>query len=124
MQASYYRDVTNRFSDIRTYNGIYLGPTGNWQGAVNIFDLETGKFKKTCMIVSFPVPDHVIAMVNKWGIKFHKETCIHKIDFLNRHKDKYAWDNYDLDDNEMALVEDNVPRSHITAEMLGVYLAS
>ena len=72
----------------------------------------------------FPVPDRVIVTAKKWGRTFQKETRIHKTDFLNRHKDKYAWDNYDLDDNEMALVEDNVPRSHITAEMLGVYLAS
>ena len=75
---------------MRTYNGIYLVPTGNWQGTVNLCDLDTGKVKKTCTILSFPVPDRVIETANKRGRKFQKETRIHKIDFLNRHQNKYA----------------------------------
>ena len=76
------------------------------------------------MIVYFPVPDRVIETVNKWGRKFQKDTRIHKIDFLNRHHNKYAWDNLDLDDNDNALVEANVPHPHLAAEMPGVELAS
>ena len=47
-----------------------------------------------------------------------------KIDFLNCHKDKYAWDNDDLDDNDIYLIEDDVYRPHLSSEMPGVYLAS
>ena len=47
-----------------------------------------------------------------------------KIDFLNCHKDKYAWDNGDLDDNYMDLVEDEVSHPHISANITGVDLAS
>ena len=52
-----------------------------------------------------------------------KETQIYKIDFLNRHQNKYAWDIDDLDDNDKALVEANVPHPHLSAEMPGVDLA-
>ena len=65
--------------------------------------------------MSFPVPYRVIARVNKWGKKYQKETRIHKIDFLNRHKDNYAWDNDDLGDNDMALVEYDVSHPHISS---------
>ena len=45
MQASYDCDTTNRVVNMRTYDGIYLGPMGNIQGAVNFFVLETSKVK-------------------------------------------------------------------------------
>ena len=45
VKASYDRDVTNRVRDMRTYDGIYLGPTGNCQGTVEVFDICTGKVK-------------------------------------------------------------------------------
>ena len=74
--------------------------------------------------MSLPVPDRVTVAVNKWGRKLQKETRIHNINFLNHHKNKYAWDNDDLDYNDKALVEDNVPQPHLAAEMPGVDLAS
>ena len=55
---------------------------------------------------------------------FQKETRIHKIRFLNRPQNKYAWDNDDLYDNDNAMVEANVPHPHLAAEMPGVDLAS
>ena len=45
VKARYERNVTNIVSDMHTYDGIYLGPASNWQVTVNVFDLETGKFK-------------------------------------------------------------------------------
>ena len=120
MQASYDRNITNRVCDMRTYDGIYLGLTGNRQGTLNVFDLETGKIKKPLTIVYLPVPSRIIETVNKWGRKFQKETRINKIDFINRHQNKYAWDNDNLDDNGNALVEANVPPPHLAAEMPGV----
>ena len=69
MRARYDRDVTNLVSDMRTYDSIYLGPTGNRQVTISIFDIETGKIKKPRTIVYFPVPDRVITAVNKWGRK-------------------------------------------------------
>ena len=52
---------------MHTYDGIYLVPIGNWQGTVNVFDLDTFKVKKPRMIVSFPVPELLLEKVNKGG---------------------------------------------------------
>ena len=109
---------------MRTYDGIYLVLAGNRQGTINFFYLETGKVKKPRTIVSFPVPDRVITTVKKWGRSFEKETRIHKIYFLNRHKDKYAWFIDDLDESDIDLVEEDVSHPLITAKMEGVVIDS
>ena len=57
------------------------------------------------------------------GRKSPKETWIHKIDFINRHQNKYAWDNDNLDDIDKALVEAKVPHPHLPADISGVDLA-
>ena len=44
--------------------------------------------------------------------------------FLNFYKDKYAWDNDELEGYDMALVEDEIPHPSIAAEIPGVDLAS
>ena len=124
VQASYDRDVKNGVSDMRTYNGIYLGPTGNHQGNVKVFNIGTGKVKKPRTIRILPVPDRVIILVNKLGKRFQRESQRNKLEFLNRHKDKYAWDNAGLEDDDMALVEDEIPHPGIAAEITGVDLAS
>ena len=76
---------------MRTYDGIYLGPTGNRQGTVKVFDISTGKVKKHWNITILSVPDRFIILVNKWGKRFQQESQRHKLEFLNCHKDKYAW---------------------------------
>ena len=60
VQGNYERNITNQVRDMYTYNGIYLGPTDNRQGNVNLFDLETCTVKKPHTIFSFPVPDIII----------------------------------------------------------------
>ena len=72
---------------------------------MKVFDICTGKVKKPRTITILPVPDRVIVLVNKWGKSFQRKSQRHKLDFLNRNKDKYAWDNDDLEDNDMTLVE-------------------
>ena len=72
VQAGYDRDVTNGVSDMRTYDGIYLGSTGHRQGTVKLFDMCTGKVKKPRTITILPVPDHIIILVNKWGKRFQR----------------------------------------------------
>ena len=57
------------------------------------------------------------------GEKFQKDTRIHKIAFLNRRQNNYAWDNDDLDDNEKVMVESNMPHPRLAAEMPLVDLA-
>ena len=91
---------------------------------MKVFDICTGKVKKPRTITILPVPDRVIVLVNKWGKRFQRESQRHKLEFLNRHKDKYAWDNDDLEDNDMTLVEYEIPHPSIAAEIPGVDLAS
>ena len=109
---------------MRTYDNVYLVPSGNRQGTVNVFNLGTGKVKKPRTIVSFPVLDRIIETVNIWGRKFQKETRIHKIYFINRHQNKYAWDNDDLYYNDKVLVQANLPRPHLATDIPVVELAS
>ena len=96
VQAIYDCDATNSVSDMRTYDGIYLGPTGNRQGTVKLFDIGTGKVKKPRTIAILSVPDCVIILVNKWGKSFQRESQRHKLELLNCHKDKHDWKNYYL----------------------------
>ena len=124
IQASYDRDVTNGVSDMPTYNGIFLGPTRYHQVTVKVFDICTGKVKKPRTITILSVPDRVNILGNKWGKRFQRESQRNKLEFLNRHKDKYARDNDDLEYDDMALVEDEIPHPSIDAEIPGVGLAS
>ena len=72
VQAVYDRDVKNGVINMCSYNGIYLGPTGNRQGTVKAFDICIGKVKKTRTITILPVPDRVIVLVKKWGKRFQR----------------------------------------------------
>ena len=45
VEASYDDEVTKTLKD-RTHSCINLGPTGNFQGSVKCFDLQTGKVVK------------------------------------------------------------------------------
>ena len=53
---------TNRY---RTYPGIYLGPTGNIQGTLKVFDLKAGVVKKPSSATAFPIPEKVIELANE-----------------------------------------------------------
>ena len=57
--------ITNRS---RTYPGVYLIPTGNVQGTLKVFDLNTGVVKNLSSATAFPMPDRFIELVNVWVI--------------------------------------------------------
>ena len=59
-------DVTNDMNG-RTFQGLYLGPTGNLQGTVKCLDLNTGCVKKVKKITEVPMPDSARDLINKWG---------------------------------------------------------
>ena len=100
-------DITNTMRD-RTYASIYLGPTANLQGTKKVFDLKTGVVKKVRTITMFPLPTRVIDLVNAWGRRYQQEERPDKLEFLNRQKLKYDWDNDDLEYSE-GIVEDAKP---------------
>ena len=52
-----------------THEGISLGPTGNLQGSVKFYCLNTGRVLKRRDFTEIPIPTAVIAKVNKIGKK-------------------------------------------------------
>jgi len=51
----------------RTQPAICLGPTGNMQGSYRFFSLSTGRVIVRCNFTVFPMPDNIIALVDKWA---------------------------------------------------------
>ena len=68
-------DVTNDMNG-RTFQGLYLGPTGNLQGTVKCLDLNTGCVKKVKNFTEVPMPDSARDLINKWGKRYQKEKKI------------------------------------------------
>ena len=73
LPGSYYEvhDETNPSNTtvIRTHEGTSLGPTGNLQGSVKFYCLNTGRLLKRRVFTEIPMPTAVIAKVNKIGKK-------------------------------------------------------
>jgi hypothetical protein len=68
---------------LRTFLGIFLGPTGNRQGTHKVFDINTGTVKKPRTVILLPMPDRVIKVVNDWGQRHAKEAIKLSLTFLN-----------------------------------------
>ena len=77
----------------RTFPALYLGLTGNLQGAVKAWDINTRCIKKAKIFDVAPVPSSVIDSVNKWGLKNQKETKTKMGKFLDRLKHNFTWEN-------------------------------
>ena len=62
-------DEPNPFNTtvILTHEGIDLGPTGNLQGSVKFYCLNTGRVLKRRAFTEIPMPTAVIVKVNKIG---------------------------------------------------------
>ena len=88
MEANYDDVVTNSMKD-RTHACIALGPTGNIQGLLKCFDIDTGKIVKRRTITPLPMPDCIVKKVRKWGKKLKQMRSQQRLDFLNRHKQKF-----------------------------------
>ncbi len=65
--------VTNNVQELQTFPAIVLGPTGNLQGTVKVFDIKTGRVKKVKTFDRYPMPDSIIEIVNAWGEKLRKQ---------------------------------------------------
>ena len=57
----------------RTFAALYLVPTGNLQGPVKAWDINTGCVKKVKVFGVVLMPNSVVDAVNKWGMKYQKE---------------------------------------------------
>jgi hypothetical protein len=63
------------------HKAIALGATGNLQGSVKFYSLDTGRILKRRSFMPFPMPDCIIAKVNRIGAK---EKQGRSFQFLNR----------------------------------------
>ena len=104
----------------RTFAGIFFGTTGNFQGTVKVWDLNTGCVKKPKKFTSVPMPEHVIDQINKWGQCHQKKEQVDIIESRNRNREKFWWENDDY--QPLPLVEDPVPLPDISAEPPGMNL--
>ncbi len=71
-----------------THEGIALGPTGNLQGSVKFYCLNTGRVLKRRSFTAMPMPQRIIKQVNKIG-GHEKQGC--DFCFLNRNKEEFDW---------------------------------
>jgi len=109
----------------RTHEAIAMGPTGNLQGSVKFFCLNTGRILKRRSFTALPMPDRVIKRVNNIGLR-NKQGRMFR--FLNRRREPYKWtDSVPEDDPEFqGLLEDAEEAAYpdISAEPPGVEIES
>ena len=108
----------------RAHKAIALGPTGNLQGSVKFYCVNTGRVLKRRSFTPMPMPNRVIKRDNKIG---EQEGQGRTFCFLNRQKQAYEWTDAvpEDDDDFQGLLEDEVeaaPYPNISAELPGVEL--
>ena len=108
----------------RSHEAIALGPTGNLQGSIKFYCINTGRVLKRRSFTPMPMPNRVIKRINKIG---EQEGQGRTFCFLNRQKQAYEWTDEvpEDDDDFQGLLEDKVeaaPYPDIRAELPGVEL--
>ena len=66
------------------------------------------------------MPDRIKKLVNKWGSQSWGKAYDSKVEFLNRTKDKFKWDNDDIPTGEVTGEEPIYPS--LIAEISGIEL--
>ena len=95
VEASTYTIFTNDNTPC-THSCISLGLSGDRQGSVKCFDLETGKFVVRRTINQIPWPERMIENASAWGRRSKELIAKNAIQFRNLHGGKFDWDNDDL----------------------------
>ena len=69
------------------------------------------------------MPDRIIRAMNLWGklsAKANRKASTKQLEFLNRNKEKFSWDNEELDLSEVKVLPEMVtPHHDVLAEMSG-----
>jgi hypothetical protein len=105
----------------RTHEAIALGPTGNLQGSVKFYCLNTGRVLKRRLFTQMPMPDSIIKRVNQIG---EKEGQGQAFKFHNTKNDPFAWTDEVPKDNPQfqGLLDDEAPFPDVYTELPGVEL--
>ena len=107
-----------------THKGIALGPTGNLQGTVKFYCINTGWVLKRRLFTPMPMPNRVIERVNAIGEQDGQGPTFR---FLNLRHESYKWtDKIPEDDPEFQGMLDDCEETavypDISAELPGVKL--
>ena len=121
VQASNDAIITNTMK-LRTHGCVALGTSGNWQGTTKCFDIETGKVVTRRVVKEVPYPDCVIKRVNDLGKTPRGEKYSDGLEFLNRNKQPFDWENEELNEKLPEVEEPIYP--DILAEVPGLVLES
>jgi hypothetical protein len=89
----------------RTVPCIALGPTGNVQGSVSCFHLETKQLITRHTITPLPMPARVQRRVEKLGARSKQTRIGKRLQFLNRMKEKFSWGDGTEEDESQDLLE-------------------
>ena len=119
VQASNDAIITNTMKP-RTHGCVALGTSGNWQGLTMCFDLDAGKVVTRRIIEEIPYPDCVIKRVNEWGKTTRGEKYSDGVEFRNRKKQPFDWENKELAETLPEVEEPIYP--DILAEAPGLVL--
>ena len=104
-----------------THEGIALGPTGDLQGSVKFYCLNTGRVLKRRAFNEIPMPTAVIAKLNKIGKKDNQgKQCR----FLNWNKEPFECTDEvpDVYGEFQDLLKEEAPFPDISSELPGVIL--
>ena len=121
IQASTDKVVTNGNTP-RTNGCIALGPSGNRQGSLKCFDIETGKLVVCRIAKQMPWPDRMLKIACEWGRKSKNIVMKDSIQFLNRRGKKFDWGNDKLSDLEVKNDPLKMIHPDIPAELPGIEL--
>ncbi len=104
----------------RTHEAIALGPSGNLQGTVNFFSLDTGLVIGRWEFMCIPMPPSIVQKVEDIA---RKEAQGSELFFLDRNKRPFPWSTEDevpLENPQFqGLLEDDAPYPDISAELPG-----
>jgi hypothetical protein len=118
--------TTTNTMNLRTRNGICLGPTGNFQGTFKFLDLDTLTVIKRKKFTEFPMPDSVIKHLERLGKRDKQSGAL---TFADRHNVPFDWDEeYEhrplIADNAIEPKPATLPFPDIPAEMPGILYES
>ena len=111
--------VTNGMTP-RTHEAIALVTSGNLQETHKVFCLETGLVLNQRVNTVVPMPYLVINKMNQWGERTKREEYGGKLTFLNRTKEKYDYDNNEIQEEEGLLQEKDGPLTELYTELPGI----
>ena len=66
------------------------------------------------------MPDRVIKKMNQWSESTKREKYESKLIFLNRTKEKYDWDNDELQYGEVLIKDEYVPLTGLPDKLPGI----